>query len=236
MCYNQPMSACFFLIGVVTTVFTMKQPKLRKNYFPVISGFYTIMELSQAIEYSHVNQCGSFMNNVLSEIAYLLVIVQPLMCHTVSYLRNRDPVARGIFKSAIGMFVVWMFFNILSRVSFVPRHSESCIDWSYLYSNQTCIMRHTPTSHLYWQWASSNFKDYHANFLCYLIIWFVPPLFVTKERLSHLVVLTSFLFGTLLTFQTGRWQEHASIWCFVSIPTTAMFYTSYIVSHFAFTQ
>lgn len=221
MCYNQPMSILFSSLGAWATLYTFKNKVLRNNYLHLITGFYTIMELSQALEYTYVNQCGGMINKVLSEFAYLLVIVQPLLFHTVGYLRNNNSDDRKIFKVSITMFLVWMFCNIYSRLIY-SEETDPGFKWSYLYSNNTCIMRHTNTSHLYWQWAAQNMYDYHANFFSYLLIWFIPPLFVKKERKIHTTVILSFIVGTFLTMLNNRWEEHASIWCFVSIPVSVV--------------
>ena len=224
MCYNQPMSILFFSIGTCATIYTYSTNVLRNNYIHLITGFYTIMELSQAIEYSYVNDCDGYMNKFLSEIAYILVIVQPLLFHVIGYLRNRNSDDRKVFKVSITMFLLWMSSNIYSRLIYTPVASLTSLTspdrWSYLYSDKTCIMRYSSTSHLYWQWSSVNMYDYHANFFCYLLIWFIPPLFVKKERKINFTVMMSFFVGTVLTMLSNRWEEHASIWCFVSIPVS----------------
>ena len=224
MCYNQSMSTIFFLFGLVTTIHSSSSHILRKNYVPFITGFYTIMELSQSIEYFVVDQCDSIWNKWLSELAYVLVLAQPLLFHTIGYLRNKNEEDKKVFRVSITMFLIWVGMNIYSRLSMTESDVLNDVKWSYLYSNKTCIQRYSPTSHIYWQWAASNLYDYHPNFFAYLLIWFIPPLFVQKERFTNYVVLISFMIGTIFTVLSGRWEEHASIWCFVSIPTSIALY------------
>lgn len=221
MCYNQTMSTIFFLMGLFTTIHSYHSKTMRRNYVPVITGFYTLMELSQSLEYFIINDCDNIWNKILSEVAYILVIVQPLMFHTIGYLRNQKEEDRRVFKVSLTMFLVWICMNVYTRVTFVDNDLEK---WSYLYSNKTCILRYSPTSHLYWQWAATNLYDYHPNFFSYLLIWFVPPMFVKKERFTNIVVLVTFFIGTIFTAMSTRWEEHASIWCFVSIPTSIVLY------------
>lgn len=221
------MTIGFFLLGCVSTIYSICNKNLRSNYVHVITGFYTIMELSQAVEYEFVNQCGTLANRALSEFAYVLVLVQPLMFHTIGYLRSRKEEDRKVFRVSITMFVCWIMLHVYARIIYVPSPEDN---WSYLLSNQTCIMQHNPTSHLYWQWASANLKDYGANFMTYLLIWFIPPLFVKSEKYSMTGTLASFLVGTALTSATGRWEEHASIWCFASIPVTAVVMSAFLAS------
>lgn len=230
MCYNQTMSTIFFLFGLLTTIHSSNSKILRKNYVPFITGFYTIMELSQSIEYFVVNECDSIWNKWLSELAYVLVLVQPLLFHTIGYLRNTKEEDKKVFKVSISMFMVWIGLNIYTRLFTIDTDS-SIEKWSYLYSNQTCILRFSPTSHIYWQWAAKNLYDYHPNFFSYLLIWFIPPFFVKKECFTNCVVFLSFIVGTLFTVLSGRWEEHAAIWCFVSIPTSIALYIAKNYTH-----
>ncbi len=182
------------------------------------------MELTQTVQYLYVNQCGQYQNVWLSELAYILVIVQPLMFHTVFYLRNKQPETRVVFQVSIAMFIVWMFFNVLGRILYDANANDVEHKWSFLYSNQTCTFRDTPTSHLYWQWASKNLYDLNANYLAYLIIWFVPPWFVPRERLTIFSVMLSFTTGLYLTLKYGKLEENPSTWCFVSAPFFVFMY------------
>ena len=209
-------------MGCAATYISYRSKSLRSKYYHILTGFYTIMELSQAIEYSFVNQCNNVINTFyLSEFAYFLVIVQPLMFHYISYLKLKNNPDQKVFKVSIGMFLCWLCFNIYARIMY-DRENTDTTDFSYFYNPQTCIMRYDNTSHIYWQWSFLNMKDYSANFLNYLMIWFIPPLFVEKERKLYFNVYLSFMVGTFLTFLSGRWQEHASIWCYASIPVSTI--------------
>jgi len=221
MCYSQPVSICFAILGMLTTYNCYKNEKLRKLYIHITAGFYTIMELSQAIEYSFVNQCDNIINTrYLSELAYILVIVQPLMHHMVSYKLVRNDQDRRIFSLSLSMYAVWLLFNVYSRIAYKEGVNDDVQGvWSYLHNDKTCILRDNNNTHLYWQWSFLNMKDYNANFLNYLMIWFIPPLFVKSERASYLIQWFTFIVGTYLTYLSGRWREHASIWCYVSIPS-----------------
>ena len=179
------------------------------------------MELSQTIEYYYVNKCDNVMNKLLSELAYFLVIIQPLMFHTIGLLRNNNVEDKKVFKVGMTIHIIWILFNLYSRFAYDSGSEDANIKWSWMYSNKTCIMRYNPTSHLYWQWTAKNLYDYHPNLFSYMSIWFIPPLFVKKERFTSILVISSFIVGTILT---ERWEEHASIWCFVSIPVTFALY------------
>ena len=58
------------------------------------------MELLQGIQYYYVNQYFNKMNIILTECAYLLVIVQPLFWNIYFYY-NSDKYDKYIFMTAI---------------------------------------------------------------------------------------------------------------------------------------
>ena len=238
MCYSPFVSLAFAIFGGISTGVAYSKPVLRKNYVFVYTAFYAFMELTQTVQYMFVNQCGLWQNVWLTELAYILVIIQPLMFHTVFYLRCRSVEGRSIFKVAITMFCIWMCCSILGRVLYDESNDANAANaadadadvakWSYLYSNKTCTLRDTPTSHLYWQWSSRNLYDMNANYFSYLLIWFVPPWFVPKERLTIFSVILSFMIGLFLTLEYGKLEENPSTWCFVSAPFCIFMYVNEI--------
>lgn len=222
MCYSPSISLGFAGLGAISTWMSLSNPRLRKLYVWVFAAFYTLMELTQTVQYMYVNKCGESANYYLTEWAYLLVLVQPLMFHTVGYIRCKRPEDKQVFGVALAMFGVWMFFNILSRVLYDPKLDVSKThQWSYLFGKEVCTLRDTPTSHIYWQWSGFDLKDFNANYLNYLMIWFIPPMFVKTERIALLTVVASFLVGTWLTYMYGRIEEHPATWCYVSSPVIA---------------
>ena len=78
MCFNQKYSATFAILGIISLYIFKKFPNKGNNllYIPII--FYTCMEILQTIQYNYVNNCDS-MNKFLTETAYILIIVQPIM-------------------------------------------------------------------------------------------------------------------------------------------------------------
>ncbi len=87
MCYTPSMSFGLFITGVIFTYFFYVNKKIIKDeYFYMIVLFYSFMELLQTIQYFYVNQCDNPINVILTNIAYLHVIVQPLMWNTYFYL------------------------------------------------------------------------------------------------------------------------------------------------------
>ena len=187
------------------------------------------MELLQTIQYSYVNQCDNPMNIWLTEVAYVLVIVQPLIWNMVFLLRTKDKHDKGVFKLALVMCIFWILFNVFSRVRYNPLENKNnhC---GFFNNDRTCTYRDTDSSHLYWKWTTAHFPDLSANYLMYLMLWFLPALLVKQHWTSVSMLMVSCAVGFLLTYNYGNNMfEFPAIWCYISIPVVTIgFIHSYL--------
>jgi hypothetical protein len=213
MCYSQEMSGLFTIMGTMASIITYKKQQHTGRYFWVLVLFYTIMELLQTVQYSYINLCGNYYNYIFTEVAYVLVLVQPLMWNTFFYINDR--VNRQRFSLAIAMCMVWIVVNIAARLTYTttnaldPRHSVYA-------AGQVCTRARG--SHLFWEWTVADFKDLSANMFTYLLVWFVPGLFSSKYLKPHLVVIFSACIGALMALYAGQPKIFTSAWCYVSVP------------------
>ncbi len=228
MCFTPELSFSFFSAGALLTYLTYKDPVLRKSYAPLLFGFYSAMELLQTIQYSVVNKCESPVNVVSTEIAYLLVILQPLMWNTIFYLRSGDVKSQSIFKLAAILCAVWIAMNVYHRFAYSP---ETAQDKCGIFNNdKTCTYRDSPTSHLYWKWRTAFKPDMTANYFMYLALWFVPALLASETRLAGLVLMAGAGIGYYLTKLYGKQDaEFASIWCYISVPILLLGYSDMLL-------
>jgi hypothetical protein len=71
---------------------------------------------------------------------------------------------------------------------------------------------------MYWEWTSANFGDLNANFLTYLLIWFIPALISTKFRSLALILVVSSIIANIASIVAKETFIFTSLWCYVSIP------------------
>ena len=119
------------------------------------------MELLQGVQYYVVNQCSNIWNIYLTEFAYLLVILQPFMWNLFYYL-NSNNFEKPIFITAIWLSIIWMIVNVLSRILYDKNKNPQTNKDSVFASDKVCTKR--KLTHLYWEWTSSNFKDFTNTF------------------------------------------------------------------------
>lgn len=228
MCFSPTMSGSFFVVGFILAIVTYVNPKIRKTYMFVPLAFYTMMELLQTIQYFYVNQCDSKVNKTLTEIAYVLVIVQPLLWNTVFYLRAKQAKHKSIHLLGMVMSAVWLVGNAYARVFYSPdKANDEC---GFFNHNKTCTYRDSKDSHLYWRWTTNHYRDFTANYFMYLCLWFLPALLVAENRLFGLIFAVGAAIGWGITKKYGSTDvEFPATWCYMSIPILVVGFIHYML-------
>jgi len=216
MCYNTGISFLFAAVGFLITFYIFLFDKvLNKSGIQYILGFYSIMEVLQGVQYFYVNQCSNFMNIILTEFAYLLIIVQPLMWNIFFYV-NSNALDKQIFFTAICLCIPWIIVNVLARFLYDKNKYPQTKQNSPYAADKVCTKR--KLSHLYWEWTSANFKELNANFFMYLMVWIVPALISKKFRSVHVVFTAFALLIAYVAYLTEELVIFPALWCYVSVP------------------
>lgn len=227
MCYNPEMSFSLFGIGIITTFYVIfYRPDLLSRHVPLLLLFYSGMELLQGIQYHYVNNCSHTMNKLLTEIAYVYVIVQPFLWNFFFYI-NSDKCEKKIFATGMFLAIAWAIANLISRIIYTPENSLKNIDSTFA-SDKVCTKK--KLAHLYWEWTYGNMGEFRATFLFHLLIWFVPALISTKFRIVSLILMTSAIIGAIMAYASGELFTFTSTWCYISVPMVlvVVFYKNFI--------
>ena len=216
MCFSPKISAFFAFLGILGTAYSINNKSLMTLYTPYLVAFYTLMEILQTLQYRSVNKCDSE-NTFLTNCAYVLVIVQPLLWNTVFYLRNKG-CNRNVFLLAIILCIVWIAWNVSSRLMYDPTKHNEYNKCGIFNREKTCTKR-DGERHLYWTWTSAYIPDLTANYFMYFCIWFIPALLVASERIVIILLMITALVGYFLNVLVGgKTIEFPSTWCYISIP------------------
>ena len=216
MCYNAETSFAFFAVGIalVTYIYTAA-PRLRATNIQWLVLFYTLEELLQTAQYWSVNECERSVNRYLTEVAYVFIIVQPLMWNVYYYKLPNTDRDRGIFTIAIVMSLIWMAVNVLARLLYMPNYNPQTEVHSVFAGKLVCTRR--MRSHLYWEWTSFNLGDVTPDYLTYLMLWFVPG-FASSHYKTSLFAASLTVIAAFVTFLSGEVFIFPSVWCFISVP------------------
>ena len=219
MCYNAEISCAFFVVGaaLVAYIYTAT-PRLRATNIHWVVLFYTLMELLQTVQYWTVNECDKSANYYLTEVAYVFVILQPLMWNVYFYKISCER-ERSAFFSAIAMSLCWMAVNLLSRALYDPAYNPQTKEHSAFANGLVCTRKQR--SHLYWEWTSYNLADFTPNYLMYLVLWLVPGLTTSHYR-TNLVTAALALVGFFMAHRAGEVFIFPSAWCYISVPMMAL--------------
>jgi hypothetical protein len=234
MCYNSNQSFLFFIVGIITVFYIyLNDPILRKTNIHLVLLFYCAMELLQTVQYFYVNQCENWINKVLTEFAYVLVIFQPLIWNLFFYT-NSDKYEKYIFLTAIYLCLCWMFVNICSRLLYKKVYIPQTPRDSAFADDKICTKK--LHSHLYWVWTSANFYEFNANYLMYVLLWFIPALISKSSFYYAIIIIIGAFIGAMYGYTHNAdelYLTFTAAWCFISVPIVlaVMFkiiYTKYV--------
>jgi len=210
------MSFGFALLGIGCILYLQNDTK--RKYLSYVIFFYVLMELLQTVQYSLLNDCENTLNQLLTEVAFFLVIVQPLLWNFYFY-SNSLPSEGGLFKVGMALAAAWIVFILLGRLLYGSSGTDPKKN-SWIYGNKVCTYK--GTSHLYWQWTSADLGELNATFLMYMLVWFVPGLISATHFTSALFLMAGAALGAGLTAWWGDMREFASIWCYISVPLLSL--------------
>lgn len=205
--------ACFAVAGVAGIIYLLQQKKQIPGLIMILA-FYTLMELLQTGKYQITNECDNPINVVLTEVAYVFVVAQPLLWNIFFYM-NAAPNESLLFISGITLASVWAVFNVAGRILYTPENAQTRKD-SVFASNKVCTYR--DISHLYWKWKTANMGDMNANFLTHLMIWFIPALISITQRWTAGVIAAGAAVSAAYSAYVGQAEAFTAAWCYISIP------------------
>jgi hypothetical protein len=218
MCFNQPMSLIFGIMGLILT--KIMWTKTNNKYKTLLVFYFTIMELLQYFQYFYIDQCDSSMNIFLTFLGYLHICFQPFILHLGNGYSD-DKVIFEQNKIVIKLcFIVGL--SLLTRFFISPWTNNFGCNTEWVRGEKLCTV--SGKYHLAWSipmYESTYFVPgvFIHNF------FMIAPFFVLKNY-SWIMGVLLFLTGPLLaSIITENLQEQASIWCFFSIiQVGALFY------------
>lgn len=228
MCFNQKYSAIFAVLGIVSLVVVRNNPHPGNNlmYIPII--FYTIMEVLQTIQYSYTNKCDGI-NHFLTEISYILILVQPIMWNLIFLYKMRSkPLTRfhkGILYCAVVLCGVWILAHVARRFRGYSDYNPSKVydpKNEMTGGSRTCTYKER-NQHLYWNYELFSIPGLDANWFMYIALWFIPGLLIPGEKMTIGVLMAGFAASFLYVRLNGH-NHHItpSLWCLTSAPILAV--------------
>jgi hypothetical protein len=174
--------------------------------------FYSGMEILQGIQYYIVNECNNPINKLLTEVAYLFVLLQPLMWNFF-YYTNSEKCEQKIFMTGMALSLSWIVVHIYTRLIYTKKN---VVKNSYTINDSVCTKKNK--GHLYWNWTAADIYDFNPTMLMYVLVWFIPALLSKKHRNTSIIIILSFIMAYFASIYNNEIFVLSSLWCYFSVP------------------
>ena len=171
------------------------------------------MEVLQTLQFRKLNECSSAENQLFTQVALFLVIVQPLLWNYYFYkCKSNTGFRKGVFTLGMILSILWIFSYMMRYGGWKKEDGEDML------RGPLCTRREG-NSHFYWTFPMSKDHALSANFFMYIAIWFVPLFFSFEGFTSGAFMVAGALIAYVLAMANKRAKmEFASTWCFISVP------------------
>ena len=213
MCFSEKWSLNLSVLGVLLTSYRAVNNYSMVSIIPAI--LFTLMEIVQYLQYTVINQCDNKINQNLTRFTWFLQWIQPLMWNTIYFYITKSN--KGIFKFCIVLSSILFITGMLRVFNFSEKRS---ITHELQVNGRDCTLQ--GDKHLEWNNNAQTFHGLEPNWFAYLLLWFVPILWVTPFKLGlELFVCQLSLFVLTLLILGKVDDQAASTWCLLSIPGIA---------------
>lgn len=210
MCFSERWSLNLSILGSLLTIYRIYYKYPMVAIVPTF--FYTIMEVTQYLQYQVINQCDNEINKNLTKFTWILEWIQPLMWNIV-YLY--------ITKSNKDVFRFSIFLSLLIFIAGIARVFNNSTNKSITHELQVkgrnCTIQ--GDKHLMWNNNAQTFYGLEPNWFVYLLLFFIPTLWITPFKIGFYTFFSQFFVVIATLLIIGRIDDQApSVWCLLSIP------------------
>ncbi|MBP9700280.1 hypothetical protein KBD71_03275 [Candidatus Woesebacteria bacterium] len=210
MCWSASASIAATVIGTVGTIYAAKKGYPKAQVFTL--GFFTAMELLQAISYGWIGQCSANENTILTYLSYLHICFQPVVMNAfmLSFLskEKRQKWFRVTMSISI-MASVLLFLKFFIPIVWTIPQELLCRIGDPLCGTDVCTYR----GNWHLAWRLPLFGPI-PGYLLYFTPLFILPIFYGSWKTSLYHFFTGPVLAHLLTTDKN---EAPAIWCLFSV-------------------
>ncbi len=220
MCWSGEASTALAIAGFGVTAFAAYKKEPAALWITL--GFFSSMELLQALSYPVIGQCGAPANRALSIASFIHVALQPFFFNLLALYFIPIIVRKRIQKTVYALCTVAAGVTFLQMI---PSETlGACSEHRAMCGAQFCTL--PGNWHLAWEFPFNGWgNDFitHSNWLirwfphamvAYNLAVFVMPVIYGSWKITAY----QFLLGPILVSQlTDNINEAPAIWCLMSI-------------------
>jgi len=174
------------------------------------------MEITQYLQYKVINQCDNKINQNLTKFTWILQWIQPLMWNTIYLYVTKSN--KGVFKFCMVLSFIVFITGLLRVFNYSKKKS---ITHELQVKGRNCTLK--GDKHLMWNNNAQTFYGLEPNWFVYLLLWFVPILWVTPFKLGLELFLAQLSLFILTLLIIGKVDDQGgATWCLLAIPGTAV--------------
>ena len=212
MCFSEKWSLNLSIIGILLTIYRIFYKYPLVALIPTI--LYTVMEITQYLQYKVINKCDNKINQNLTKFTWILQWIQPLMWNII-YLHITKS-NKGVFKFCIVLSSIIFITGLLRVFNYSKKKSRT---HELQVKGRNCALK--GDKHLMWNNNAQTFYGLEPNWFVYLLLWFVPILWVTPFKLGLELFLAQLSLFILTLLILGKVDDQAAAtWCLLAIPGT----------------
>ena len=206
MCWSGEASAVLATVGLSSTAYVAYKGEKKELWIPL--GYFSLMELLQAVTYMVIDDCSYWVNQLLTMLGVLHIAFQPLFINMVSMHFIRRDVADRISASVYGISLLGTGLMFLKIYPF-EWAGQCIVGFEPLCANRLCSVH--GNWHIAWE-VPLNGIQYIA--LAYYIPAFVLPIIYGAWRFTLYHILVGPALAALTTNNINEWP---AVWCLFSI-------------------
>ncbi|MCI2399140.1 DUF5765 domain-containing protein [Aliiroseovarius subalbicans] len=225
MCWNTGVSAAMAVGGVVLTVVSARRGD--PPAFWMTLGFFTIMEVVQAVSYPVIGQCGQPLNRSLTIFSFGHITLHPFFFNALALAMLPDAARRRVQGWVFALCGIAMIYTIAQLAPLTG--NGTCAPHRMMCGTDFCTV--PGNWHLAWEmplnswgnglatsdwWLLRQFRD---GMVGYGLAVFVLPLLYGAWRIT----VFQFLIGPILSrLITPNVNEQPAIWCLAAVGIAAL--------------
>jgi len=219
MCWSGEASAALATVGFSTAAYVARKGESKELWIPLV--YFACMELLQAVTYVYINQCDTPQNQVLTLLGYLHIAFQPFFVNMVAMYFIPQRVKTAIAPSVYALCGLGTLAMLLKMYPFA--WANVCVKGYEGFCGPT-ICSLSGDWHIAWQMPLNGLLSRHPDnwfpfdyglhgFSYFAVSFFLPFLYGSWRFVGfHLLI------GPLLADRlTVHPNEHAAVWCLLSI-------------------
>lgn len=215
MCWGLTATVAMTVAGAGATLVTLRRGD--PPAFPLVLGYFTVMEGLQLAGYLTLDRCGTPANEVVTFLSVLHIVFQPLVINLFAMALLPRPPAAAVRIAVHGLCALAALVMLMQLYPF--GWAGSCTPGAILCGERLCTV--SGTWHIAWEVPYNGLlagldrmSGLYWGFHAYMLAVFVLPLVYGAWRF----VLFHALAGPLLAAQlTANPNEQPAVWCLFSI-------------------